>query len=144
MAIRRRTSPRLSEHGHPALPPGLPGDEVSFAAPPLEKIDDGKGRLLIDGRLVDEPPPFQELRYQSLVDGSQIVRPAPPENEYAPVRGPIVRFTRCTVPPGRALPLGDNTDHSYDGRYWGSIPLANIKGKAFLRYWPLRDIGFLE
>lgn len=33
----------------------------------------------------------------------------------------------CTVPAGHALTLGDNRDNSYDGRYWGFVPLANFK-----------------
>jgi signal peptidase I len=31
--------------------------------------------------------------------------------------------------------LGDNRDNSHDSRYWGDVPLANLKGRAVLIYW---------
>ncbi len=37
----------------------------------------------------------------------------------------------CTVPAGHALTLGDNRDDSYDGRYWGFVPVANFKASPW-------------
>ncbi len=37
----------------------------------------------------------------------------------------------CTVPAGHALTLGDNRDNSYDGRYWGFVPVANFKASPW-------------
>ncbi len=33
----------------------------------------------------------------------------------------------CVVPPGHVLTLGDNRDNSYDGRYWGFVPVENLR-----------------
>jgi len=36
------------------------------------------------------------------------------------------------VPPGYYLVMGDNRDHSEDGRMWGLLPESHLRGKAFL------------
>jgi len=48
------------------------------------------------------------------------------------------------VSEGRFLPLGDNRDNSRDGRYFGSVPMKNILGSAWLRYWPFSRAGVLQ
>lgn len=42
------------------------------------------------------------------------------------------------------LALGDNTNGSYDSRMWGFVAESRIKGKAFIRFWPLNRIGLLK
>jgi len=48
-----------------------------------------------------------------------------------------------TLPEDEYFAVGDNRDHSSDSRDWGTVPLANIVGKAWLRYWPPQEFGFL-
>ena len=38
---------------------------------------------------------------------------------------------------GEYLPMGDNTLSSSDGRYWGSVPEAQMLGPGSLIWWPL-------
>ncbi|MCE5276001.1 MAG: signal peptidase I [Syntrophaceae bacterium] len=43
--------------------------------------------------------------------------------------GPVV------VSPGHVFAMGDNRDQSYDSRFWGQVPIENIKGKALAIYF---------
>lgn len=40
--------------------------------------------------------------------------------------------------------MGDNSANSYDSRYWGFVSKKRIKGKPFVRFWPLNRIGILK
>ena len=51
--------------------------------------------------------------------------------------GPVI------VPKNRVFVLGDNRDNSNDSRYWGTVPLDNIKGRAMFIWWSnRRPVGF--
>ena len=42
------------------------------------------------------------------------------------------------------LALGDNTDNSFDSRYWGFVKESRIRGRALVRFWPLSRIGLVK
>ena len=44
-------------------------------------------------------------------------------------------FGPVTVPQGDLFVLGDNRDRSLDSRFWGFVPLEDVRGKAFIIYW---------
>jgi|GEM_PF-1086018 len=48
-----------------------------------------------------------------------------------PGAGPCELQRHYVVPAGHVFVLGDNRSNSNDSRYWGSVPVENIKGRAY-------------
>ncbi|MBI2856151.1 MAG: signal peptidase I [Chloroflexi bacterium] len=82
---------------------------------PGDMVSLKRGQVFIDGNPLDEP---------YLVDkGDDTLSPT-------------------LVPPDSYFVMGDNRDGSSDSRDWGPVPLENIVGKAWVRYWPLSEFSF--
>ena len=108
---------------------GLPGDTVAMV----------EGRLMRNGILVPEPyvtlapaKPPTDAETAARMRAWQLpyfVGPAP--ERYRPdLRnwGPLV------LPSGALMTLGDNRDESFDCRYYGFIPRANLRGAPLFVY----------
>lgn len=120
---------------------GLPGDRISYQ----------RGVLAING----EPLKYQ-VESQALIgsggDGG-IAMPGVIAWEQLGDRRHLVqnyvqsleiggdRDGEFEVPPGQYLVMGDNRDNSDDGRYWGMLPEANLRGKAFLVWMNFKDFS---
>ncbi len=94
---------------------GLPGDKVACC--------DGKGRVTVNGKPIDEPYLF-------------------------PGDAPSADPFSITVQAGRLWVMGDHRGDSADSRvhqdsFGGTIPLSDVVGKAFVTVWPLNRIGTL-
>ena len=98
----------------------LPGETITFQ----------DGMIFIDGLLLDEP----------YIDPGtpSVARAAIPNCE-----NPTPSTDSCTVPEGRVFVMGDNRDESRDSRFFGPIESDSIIGRAFLKVWPISDVGFL-
>jgi signal peptidase I len=48
---------------------------------------------------------------------------------------PRDNFGPVTVPENSLFMMGDNRDSSLDSRYWGTVRLEKVKGKAMIIYW---------
>ena len=61
----------------------------------------------------------------------------PPYRGYALGREYLSQPDRSfTVPQDGYFALGDNSYNSYDSRYWGVVPNANLVGRGLCVYWP--------
>ncbi len=111
--------------------PGLrrpkPGDVVVFVWPKDRSKDFIKRVMAVEGQTI-------EVRSKQVyVDGQPW---DDPHATYAPGHaGPSDSYGPFTVPPGTIFVMGDNRDQSYDSRFWGPVPLSDIKGKALIIYW---------
>jgi signal peptidase I len=48
-----------------------------------------------------------------------------------------------TVPAGELFLMGDHRENSQDSRTFGEVPVSQVIGRAWLRYWPLNAFGIL-
>ncbi|MCM3875785.1 MAG: signal peptidase I [Thermoanaerobaculia bacterium] len=95
---------------------GLPGDWVTVEAK----------SLAVNEEVVTEP-------YAVHRDARTYGTDAPPSLAKRDSFGPV------RVPEGRFFALGDNRDESRDSRFWGSVPLAHLEGRAVAVLWSVRD-----
>ncbi len=99
---------------------GVPGDTISIHAP----------NVLINGKMLDDPPIFKEI--------------AAGANGYSGYTNALLLATdsdKIVLGKDEYLVLGDNSQNSLDGRYFGAIKRSNIKGKVILIYWPFERKG---
>lgn len=104
---------------------GLPGDRV--------KIE--YGHIYINGEQLAEPEVFKDFYYTN----TEIFRkPSGDEGQFGLLGKEI------QVPENHYFVLGDNSPVSRDSRYWGFVPKDNLIGKAFVIYWPIPRVRFLN
>jgi signal peptidase I len=104
---------------------GLPSGQVSakrVIGLPGETIRIEDGRVSADGRILTEADNVPSFRYVE------------PPQSLGPYR----------VPPDEYFLLGDNSAVSFDSRYFGSVPFANLRGQVVRIYFPFNRIGSLR
>jgi signal peptidase I len=89
-----------------------------------DRIEIRDGRVFVNGIALDEP-------YVYTVDGTP--QPTTPHGE----------VSEWTVPAGDLFVMGDHRERSADSRDFGPIQLRDVVGRAWLRYWPISDLGIL-
>lgn len=114
------------------------GDVVVFRRPERAPSGPGTPAQLIK-RVIGLPGDVVTTQdFQVYVNGQRLIEPyLPPDTPTYDIDNPI------TVPEGQILVLGDNRLHSGDGRYFGTIDVDTVIGRAFLKIWPPGRFGSL-
>jgi signal peptidase I len=86
---------------------------------PSDVVEIGAGSIWVNNTKMEFGDPTHPIRYRYV------------QNRILP-RG----VESHAVPGGEYFVLGDNSEHSYDSRYWGTIPRSAIIGKVTKIYWP--------
>jgi signal peptidase I len=111
------------------------GDIVVFDAPPGAATAQVKDLIK---RVIGLPGETIEGR-----NGSIFINGKPLDEPYLP---PDVRsrdFPPSKVPADKIWVLGDNRQDSRDSTFFGPITEHSIVGRAFVKIWPLNDLGLL-
>lgn len=108
-----------------------PGEIIVFRYPLQPSRDFVKRVLAVGGETVQ------------VKDGQVVVDGRPVEEPYIVNRGRS-DYPKMVVPPGYVFVLGDNRTNSEDSRVFGFVHEKFIKGKAFLRWWPLDRVRILS
>lgn len=102
---------------------------------------DAQGRILVDGKPLDEP------YIGTYPDGRSRNNPFNPAQPDLPYNAGGRAFGPVKVPDGNLWVMGDNRAESADSRYHqddqyhGTVPIKDVRGKAVYKIWPLGRIG---
>jgi signal peptidase I len=109
------------------------GDIVVFKAPPASHHDEDMIK-----RVIALPGETIEIK-----NGIVYVNDQPLDEPYEAEK-PSNDFAKITVPEDQLFMMGDNRNNSLDSRFWGTLPIENVIGKAFVRYYPFTDAGVIK
>ena len=109
---------------------GVPGDRVRLV----------NKQVFVNGEPLKEPyAHFSRPANDSFRDSFPRLDVAPGETpEWWLQLRKLVENGQLIVPEGHYFVMGDNRDDSYDSRYWGFVPQANIIGRPLVIYWSVR------
>jgi len=108
---------------------GLPGDHL--------RLRDGV--VYRNGQKLDEPYTLHKPAEMRSVYANNFPS-VPPDGESVPpdwamTQSQFVEGGELVVPPGHFFGMGDNRDNSFDSRFFGFIPQANLIGRPMFIYW---------
>jgi signal peptidase I len=116
------------------------GDVIVFE-PPKGYSEDGQDIPFIK-RVIGVGGDLVEIHdYSVFVNGVKLAEPYLYQNQPTT---PLTGTASWRVPDGELFVMGDHREASQDSRVFGPIAKSSVVGRAWLRYWPMRQFGFVE
>ncbi len=142
-ALPNGTDISLQLRGTPAIPVGMKTADVLSLEDVGIVLRDHRIRYV--KRLIAVGGQTVHIRSGNIyVDGERLDGPAF-DRSYSST-DPRMGFgvTPTEVPAGHWFVLGDNTNNSWDSRYWGFVDEKDFIGEPFLRVWPLDRFSLMN
>lgn len=124
---------------------GVPrrGEVIVFKAPEGAHCPTG-GACDFIKRIIGEPGDRIRLRGgEFYINGQLFDEPYLDANLSTPGDAYLSEGQEITLGEDGYFVAGDNRLGSSDSRAWGPITAASIVGRAWIRYWPLRELGVI-
>ena len=129
----------------PRWDPYKRGDIVVFTPP----AGGGDEKTPFIKRVIGQSGDTVEVRDDGIVyindralDESAYLFRETPDDPTQSTTAPLDQST-WTIPPGELFLMGDHRANSADSRSFGPVPVAQVIGRAWLRYWPVDTFGVL-
>lgn len=115
------------------------GDIVVFRSPQDPKLDLVKRCIGLPGDTIDVRDKQLYINDKKVEDSTYAIHTDAmlfPDEPYYANEGRIRdNFGPAQVPPDSYFCMGDNRDESFDSRFWGTLPVHMVKGRASTIYW---------
>ena len=121
---------------------GLPGDRITFREGSLLVNGTEVERTVFKNRDVMYDIEDQERKTLYLEKLGSVKHYMILDERYA--HNPSRYMDDIVVPENHLFAVGDNRDHSYDSRFWGFVPMENLKGRAMFIWYSSWDPNLAE
>ncbi len=127
---------------------GVPGDQIAYHdktiflnGQPL--VQTQVGTYQDSGTGSDQNGDLMNSERIGTVDHRMMINPNAPDFHPSCVE---MENKTITVPPGHYFAMGDNRDHSSDGRCWGFVPESHLRGRAMAIWmnWDMQRSGIID
>jgi signal peptidase I len=123
--------------GQPWVRPRVParGDVVAFRYPEDPSRDFVKRVIGLPGETVEIKGRVVTVNGTALTEPYARFRFEDDDESFSDGMRDVLRNGSWVVPPEHIFVLGDDRDNSKDSRFWGPVPIEDLRGRVLFVYW---------